>query len=70
MLLYRRSKGNATRKKEVFEMKYKVIMGDNKENRRIEMCIEAKSVFDAIDIAADKIDNPEETELVEAYPLD
>ncbi len=51
-------------------MKYKVIMGDNKENRRIEMCVDAKSVFDAIDMAANNIDNPEETELIEAFPIE
>lgn len=50
-------------------MKYKLIMGDNKADRRIEMDIDAKSVFDAIDIATNSIDNPEETELIEAYPL-
>ena len=51
-------------------MKYKVIMGDTAENKRIEMEIEAKSVFDAIDIAADTIANPEDTELIEAFPVE
>ena len=50
-------------------MKYKLIMGDNKANRRIEKYVEAKSVFDAIDIVANEIENPEETELIEAFPV-
>lgn len=50
-------------------MRYKVIMADHEMDCRIEMEIEAGSVFDAIDIAGDKIDNPEETELVEAFPI-
>lgn len=50
-------------------MRYKVIIYDTVEDRRIELEIVAKSVFDAIDIAADKIDNPHETELVEAFPI-
>jgi hypothetical protein len=54
--------------KETAMNKYKVIMFDTLADRRIEMEIEAESVFDAISIAADEIDNPEETELVEAVP--
>ena len=50
-------------------VQYKVIMGDNKANCKIEMEIEAKSIFEAIDVAADKIENPEETELIEAFPI-
>lgn len=49
-------------------MKYKVIMSDTIKDNRIEMELEANSVFEAIDIAADRIDNPEETELIEAFP--
>lgn len=50
-------------------MRYKVIMSDAVADRKIELEIEAKSVFDAIDRAADKIDNPTETELIEAFPI-
>lgn len=49
-------------------MRYKLIMCDMVTDSRIEREVEAKSVFDAIDIAADEIDNPEETELIEAFP--
>ena len=50
-------------------MRYKLIMSDTITDSRIEMVIEAKSVFNAIDLATDKLDNPEETELIEATPL-
>ena len=50
-------------------MLYKVIMSDTIKDRRIELEIEAKSVFDAIDLAAKQIEFPEETELIEAFPI-
>ena len=50
-------------------MLYKVIMLETTRDRRIELEIEAKSVFDAIDLAAERIEFPEETELIEAYPV-
>ena len=50
-------------------MKYQLIMSDIAADSRIEIEIEAKSVFDAIDIVADEIDNPDETELIEAFPI-
>lgn len=56
-------------KKAQIEMLYKVIMSDTTKDRRIELEIEAKSVFDAIDLAAKQIEFPEETELIEAYPV-
>lgn len=49
-------------------MFYKLIMGDTATDTRIERVVEAKSVFDAIDIVAAELDNPEETELIEAFP--
>lgn len=49
-------------------MKYKVIMHDEEKDERIEMEVEAKSVFDAIDMAAGNVDDPEEAILIEAMP--
>lgn len=50
-------------------MKYIVKMEDTDKFKQIIKEIEAASVFDAIDIAAGMIDNPNETVLVEAYPV-
>ena len=50
-------------------MLYRIIMSDTVTDSRIERVIEASSVFDAIDTIAAEIDNPEETELVEAIPI-
>jgi hypothetical protein len=51
-------------------MKYKVIMSDLTKDKRIELVVESDNVFDAINTASESIDNPNETELVEAIPLD
>lgn len=51
------------------KMKFIVTMSDLQKDEAIKMEIEAKSVFDAINIAAKEIENPEETELIEAYPV-
>ena len=51
-------------------MRYKLIMSDTVTDTKIERVIEAKSVFDAIDLVTDELDNPEKTELIEATPLD
>ena len=48
-------------------IKYIVKMYDRLKDKAITMEIEAESVFDAIDIAAKEIENPEDTELIEAY---
>ena len=48
-------------------IKFIVKMYDRLTDEAITMEIEAKNVFDAIDIAAKKIENPEDTELIEAY---
>lgn len=50
-------------------MKYIVIMSDGIKDEYITKEIEANSVFDAIDIAAEMIENSAETELIEAYPV-
>lgn len=50
-------------------MKYNIIMSDRNKDTRIKLSINANNVFDAINIAAEKIDNPEETELIEAIPI-
>ena len=50
-------------------MEYAVVMSDMVKDERIEMSIKVNSVFDAIDMAADRVDDPEETELIEAYPV-
>lgn len=50
-------------------MKYFLAMSYLPEDQRVEMVIEAKSVFDAIDVAADMFDNPSEVELIEAVPI-
>lgn len=49
-------------------MYYKLIMSDTAKDNRIERVVEAKSVFDAIDIVAAELDNPEDVELIEAVP--
>ena len=48
-------------------IKYIVKMYDRLKDKALTMEIEAESVFDAIDIAAKEIENPEDTELIEAY---
>lgn len=50
-------------------MQYKVVMCDLHKDERIERVIEAKCVFDAIDIAADEFGNPQDIELIEASPI-
>lgn len=50
-------------------MRYKIVMSDTVTDSRIERVVAASSVFDAIDTAAAGIDNPEETELIEAIPI-
>lgn len=51
-------------------MKYIVIMSDNEKDMKITKEIIASNVFDAINRAAEMIDNPKETELIEAYPTE
>ncbi len=51
------------------EQNYKVVMSDMVKDERIELDIKAESVFDAIDMAADRVENPAETELIEAVPV-
>ena len=50
-------------------MKYKLVLSDLDSDKRVTMEIEAPSVFDAIDIAATKVENPYGMELIEATPL-
>ena len=50
-------------------MTFIVKMSDHVKDESIEMRIEAPSVFDAVDIASTLIDNPSETELIEAVPV-
>ena len=52
-----------------YKMKYIVKMSDHMKDEEFTVEIEASSVFDAIDRAAEMIDNPEETELIEAVPV-
>lgn len=49
-------------------MFYRLIMCDTVTDTRIEKVVEAKSVFDAIDLVTAELDNPEDTELIEAVP--
>ena len=51
-------------------MKYRVKVSDWSKDELITMEVEAPSVFDAIDRVADSVDNPEETELIEAVPVE
>lgn len=44
-------------------------MHDKKEDKEIIIPIECNSVFDAVTEAARRIENPYETVLVEAYPV-
>ena len=50
-------------------MTYELIMCDLVTDTRIKRVVEAKSVFDAIDIVSLELDRPEETELIEALPI-
>lgn len=51
-------------------MKYRIKMGDHTNDEFIIVKdIEAKSVFDAIDMVADMLDNPDEIGLIEAIPM-
>lgn len=50
-------------------MKYKVKMGHLMQDKIITVEIEAKSVFDAIDAAANMISDPDNVELIEAIPI-
>lgn len=51
-------------------MKYRIKMGDHTNDQFIIVKdVEAKSVFDAIDMVADTLDNPDEVELIEAVPM-
>lgn len=49
-------------------MKYMIIMSDTIKDERIEAVVEADSVFDAINVV--EIKDPQNTELIEAYPID
>ena len=51
-------------------MRYKLIMCDLAKDNRLERVVEAKSVFDAIDMVANELDNPEDVELIEASPIE
>lgn len=50
-------------------MKYTVEMHDYPNDERVVLEIEATNVFDAIDKAADMVENPDETYLVKAEPI-
>lgn len=50
-------------------MKYKVVMSDHVKDERITLEVEAQNVFDAVDLVAGMVANPEETELIEAIPM-
>lgn len=50
-------------------MTYKVSMSDHVKDESIVKHIEADSVFDAIDIVCKMVENPSETELIEAVPV-
>jgi len=51
-------------------MKYRIKMGDHTNDEFIIVKdIEAKSVFDAIDVVVATLDNPDEVELIEAIPI-
>lgn len=50
-------------------MKYKVIMSDTDADKRIEITVDSKSVFDAIDAVAERLSNPETVELISAEPV-
>ena len=51
-------------------MRYMVVMSDLIKDKRIKLVVESDNVFDAINTASESIYKPEETELVEAIPLD
>ena len=50
-------------------MIYIIKMCDLIEDAKITKKIEAKNVFEAIDIVTETLNNPGETELIEAIPL-
>lgn len=52
------------------KMKYKVIMSDTVADKRIEITVDSKSVFDAIDTVAERLSNPEIVELISAEPVE
>ena len=48
-------------------MKYIVVMSDTFKDERVEAIIEVHSVFDAIDMV--EVEDPENMELIAAYPI-
>ncbi len=50
-------------------MMYKIVVADLSIDERIEKTVEAGSVFDAIDKVCVDLENAEDTELIEAYPI-
>ena len=50
-------------------MKFKVVISDIINDKRMEFEIISKSVFDAIDEIANRLDNPDNYELIEAVPF-
>lgn len=50
-------------------MIYKIVVVDLSIDERIEKTVEAESVFDAIDKVSIELENAEDTELIEAYPI-
>lgn len=51
-------------------LKYRVIMSDYSQDKTIIKELNAESVFDAINKVTELINNPNETKLIEAYPID
>lgn len=51
-------------------MNYKLIMSDTVKDKKFERMVEAASVFDAINIVAAELENPEDVELIEAFPIE
>ncbi len=51
-------------------MTYKIKLCDMKADTARTLCINAANVFDAINEAAKMVDNPEETELISAVPVE
>ena len=51
-------------------MKYIIKMSDSTKDKEIIIEVEAVDVFEAINIAASTIENPNDTELIEACPIE
>ena len=51
-------------------MTYKLIMTDTAKDKKLERIVEAKSVFDAIDMVAAELESPDDVELIEAFPVE